>query len=274
MRLGTSVRGAGLQSLATQHHRVAGHARPSVRVVAPLGRAPFVGTSGRRGNLVLLREVSQHGWWAMEHGGRRYLPAATASSCPSSTIGAESLTRAISCLQATATEVLETEGATDKGIGTQGTEANGEPSNGAANGVANGVHAASKNVIHASVNGAAVNGVANGAVRVESSVSVQPAATSWAATDPRVAGHIETIAATEPWKTRESSDDEETVRLDLSAAGQNASIAKAAADAKAAAAVRANKRSAAGTPYTSPSKSKWTKIKGYSTFQVGASSRH
>ena len=81
------------------------------------------------------------------------------------------------------------------------------------------------------------------------------------AVDPVAGGHIETIAATSSSSSRQTGGS-------VSAASQNADIKAQAAAAKAAAEARGT-RSAAGTPYKAVGDSKWAKIKGYSTFQVG-----
>ena len=92
------------------------------------------------------------------------------------------------------------------------------------------------------------------------------------ATDPQSAGQIETVAATRvvppppPPPPRPSPSSMESSSGNVSAAAQNADIARQAAEAKAAAEARAT-RSAAGTPYAAVADSKWSKIKGYSTFQ-------
>ncbi|GAX86383.1 hypothetical protein CEUSTIGMA_g13795.t1 [Chlamydomonas eustigma] len=84
------------------------------------------------------------------------------------------------------------------------------------------------------------------------------------AVEPAAASHVQTVAATSTSASAPANQNE-VVAGSLSAASQNADIARQAAEAKAAAELRAT-RSASGTPYKNPG-GKWAQIKGYSTFQ-------
>ena len=126
---------------------------------------------------------------------------------------------------------------------------NGNGSNG------NGAHSSNGNGTHSS-NGTTV-AAARSAAPVASSTTVALTESLDMASDPATAGQIETVAATSG----------SLLEGDVSAAAQNAEIARQAAEAKAAAERRAT-RSASGTPYKNPG-GKWAKFKSYSTFQVG-----
>ena len=104
------------------------------------------------------------------------------------------------------------------------------------------------------INTSSTNGSSNPIVNLSDSLDL--------ASDPATGGQIETIAATSTFWSSVSSNGS------ISAADQNADIARQAAEAKAAAGARAT-RSAAGTPDKAVGDSKWSKIKGYSTLQVG-----
>ncbi|KAG1669298.1 hypothetical protein FOA52_014859 [Chlamydomonas sp. UWO 241] len=135
--------------------------------------------------------------------------------------------------------------------------ANGSNNGAHANGSANGVHVAAASSSAAASNGAASSNGNGGVYANGNTVGFASSA------DPRAAGQIETVAATSEWQSRASGSESDSD----SAEGQNENIRLQAAQAKAAAERRASVRSAAGTPYQSPSSSKWAKIKGYSTFQ-------
>lgn len=99
--------------------------------------------------------------------------------------------------------------------------------------------------------------------------TVQPLSTASLdeAFDPQTGGQIGTVAATKTLPARPAMETTSS-NGNVSAEAQNADIARQAAEAKASAEARAT-RSAAGTPYKAVGDSKWSKIKGYSTFQVG-----
>jgi len=136
---------------------------------------------------------------------------------------------------------------------------------------------------HASPNGNGYHTVANDTTIVNPPTSyIQPISTASLdeALDPQNAGQIGTVAATkilpsEPSMKEPKEEPKPTPSSigAVSAEAQNADIARQAAEAKASAERRAT-RSAAGTPYKAVGDSKWAKIKGYSTFQVGQIALH
>jgi hypothetical protein len=130
------------------------------------------------------------------------------------------------------------------------------PSNGISNG-------------HVESNGHSNNGASTSSLNPvsssQSSTTVNLTASLERPFDPAAAGQAQTVAATST-SSATVRNDVNAAKGSLSAASQNADIARQAAEAKAAAELRAT-RSASGTPYKNPG-GKWAQIKGYSTFQV------